>query len=337
MINLLRLVENEVMKMLSKKKIILVSVILLILVSLFCYGENSSYKNTIQRYMKTSGQTQTYNWRSLVNQQISDLKDTLSRPYMNDNRKNSINIQIEQLEYYLNHNINPITPSTAKFTVEFMQQSVYLFLPLLIVILAADVVSGEFSSKTIKILLTRAIPRWKILLSKYIAVLILSCIVILEAAIMCTLVSSFVFHNGGWSEPVATGFKVISGKLDSSGVIKVYQWQYAILVYSLAWFSSINVATLSFMVSTLVESTAASIGIMLASLIGGEFLQLFLSDWPLIKYFFAINLNLPKYLTASYEPISGMNLSFSVVVLCVWSLAALVVSFIVFTRQDILV
>lgn len=337
MINLLKLVENEVIKMLSKKKLILISAILLILVSLFCYGENSSYKNTIQRYTRASGQTQGYNWKSLVNQQISDLKDSLNRPYMNDNRKNSINIQIEQLEYYLEHNINPVTPSTGKFTVEFMQQTVYLFLPLLIVILAADVVSGEFSSKTIKVLLTRAIPRWKILLSKYIAVLILSCIVILEAAVMCILVSSFVFHNWGWNEPVATGFRVIANKLDSSAVVKVYQWQYAVLVYSLGWFSSVNIATLAFMISTLVRSTATSIGIMLASLIGGEFLQLFLSDWPLVKYFFAINLDLPKYLTASYEPIAGMSLSFSVGVLCIWSLIALVISFIVFTKQDVLV
>lgn len=334
---MLKLVENEIFKMLSKKKLVFISAILLILVSLFCYGENASYKHTIRRFSGTPGQTQNYNWRSLVNQQILYLKNTVNNQYIKQDRKNSINIQIDQLEYYLDHNINPITPSSAKFTIDFMQQAVYLFLPLLIIILAGDVVSGEFSSRTIKMLLTRAVPRWKILLSKYIAVLILSCIVILESAVMCILVSSFIFHNGGWNEPMATGFKVIGDKLDSSSVIRIYQWQYAILVYSLGWFTSINIATLSFMVSVIVRNTATSIGIMLASLIGGGFLQMFLSDWPLVRYFFAVNLDLTQYLAGSYQPIQGMSLTFSVLVLCVWSLAALIISFNVFQKQDVLV
>lgn len=334
---MLGLIENEVIKIISKKKLILILGILLILVSLFCYGENVSYKNTVRRFSIASGQTQGYNWKSLVRQQISDLKNTVSSPYIKADRKNSINIQIEQLEYYINNNINPITPTTAKFSVDFMQQAVYLFLPLLIIMIAGDVVSGEFSSKTIKILLTRAVPRWKILLSKYIAVLILSSIVILEAAIMCIIISSFIFHNSGWTEPVATGFRTIGDKLDSSNVVRLYQWQYAILVYSLGWFVSINIATLSFMVSVLVKNTASSIGVMLSSLIGGGFLQLFLSQWSIVKYFFAVNLDLIQYLTGSYQPIQGMSLSFSVIVLIVWSVAALFISFNVFQKKDVAV
>jgi ABC-2 type transport system permease protein len=335
--NLLKLIENEVIKMLSKRKLLLITAILCVLVSLFAYGEMHAYRNTVQRFMKSSGQTQNYNWKSLANQQIADLKNNRNRPNVNENRKNSMNIQIEQLKYYLDHNINPITPSAGKFTVEFMQQAVYLFLPLLMIILSGDIVSGEFSSKTIKMLLTRAVPRWKILLSKYIAVLILSCIVILETAAMCILISTFMFHNSAWTEPIITGFKVVKGNIDTSGVVKLYQWQYAILVYSLGWFSAICIATLSFMISVLVKNTATSIGIIMASLIGGQFLQFYLSDWPLVKYFFAVNLNLPQYLTGSYQPIEGMSLIFSTLVLCAWSFISLIISFKVFSKEDILV
>lgn len=334
---MLKLIENEVLKMLCKKKLLLISAILLILISLFAYGESYSYKNTINRFTKITGQTQNYDWKSLVNQQIVDLKSRLNSPYTRDNNKASTSIQIEQLQYYLNHNINPITPSSAKFTIKFMQQAVILFLPLLVIVLAGDNVSGEFSSKTIKVLLTKAVPRWKILLSKYISLLIMTSIVILETAVISIIVSNLIFHTNGWNEPVATGFKVISGKLDSSNVIKVYQWQYAILVYGLGWFAVTTVATISFMVSVLVRNTSTSIGIMMASLIGGEFLQYFLADWPAVKYFFVINLNLPKYLTGSFQPIEGMNLIFSVLVLCVWSILALIISFKVFTTQDVLV
>jgi ABC-2 type transport system permease protein len=334
---LLKLVENEVTKILLKKKLLLISGILLVLISLFAYGENYKYNNTISRFTKSNEQTQNYDWKGLVNQEISDLTDRLNRSDNMKLNKNSTSIEIERLQYYLDNDINPITPNAAKFTINFMNQAIFLFLPLLVIILAGDIVSGEFSSKTIKFLLTRAVPRWKILLSKYIAILIMTTLMIIETAAICILVATIIFHAGGWYEPVATGFKVVSEKLDASNIIKIYQWQNAIVVYSLGWFSMIAIASISFMVSVLVRSTSTSIGVMMASLITGSFLQFFLYDWPLIKYYFAINLNLSKYLKGSYEIIPGMSFKFSIVVLCAWICLSLIVSFSVFTKQDVLV
>lgn len=316
---------------------ILITVIMLILVSLFAYGQNYQYKNTMDKYVKTTEDSGNIEWQALQKQQIQDLKNRLNRPDTPEASKASINIKIQQNQYYLDNNINPITPSAAKFAVKLMEQSVFVLLPLLIIILAGDSVCGEFSAKTIKVLLTRAVPRWKILLSKYLALLILFSMVILEMALLSLLVSGFFFNNWGFYEPIATGFNSSSGTLDVSNVIKVTQLQYLILVYSLGWFVSVIVGTISFMVSVLVRNTATSIGIMMATLVGGGFLQLFLADWPIIKYFFVINLNLPQYLTGSYTPISGMSLTFSTSVLLTWGIGALIVSFVVFTKQDVLV
>jgi len=334
---LLVLVKNEVNKILSRRKMILITVIMLILVSLFAYGQNYQYKNTLDKYSKTTTENGDVPWQSLQKQQIQDLKDRLNRPDTPEAGKASINIQIQQNQYYLDNGINPITPSAAKFSIKLMEQSISVLLPLLIILLASDSVCGEFSAKTIKVLLTRAVPRWKILLSKYIALLILFSIVILEMAVLSILISGLFFKNWGFYEPIATGFSSASGTLDVSNVIKVTQMQYLVLVYSLGWFVSIVVGTISFMVSVLVRNTSTSIGIMMATLVGGGFLRLFLSDWPAIKYFFAINLSLPQYLTGSYTPISGMSLNFSTLVLLTWSLGALIVSFVVFIKQDVLV
>ncbi|OPJ57496.1 ABC transporter permease [Clostridium chromiireducens] len=334
---MLVLIKNEVNKILSRRKMILITVIMLILVSLFAYGQNYQYKNTMDKYVKTTEDSGNIEWQALQKQQIQDLKNRLNRPDTPEASKASINIKIQQNQYYLDNNINPITPSAAKFAVKLMEQSVFVLLPLLIIILAGDSVCGEFSAKTIKVLLTRAVPRWKILLSKYLALLILFSMVILEMALLSLLVSGFFFNNWGFYEPIATGFNSSSGTLDVSNVIKVTQLQYLILVYSLGWFVSVIVGTISFMVSVLVRNTATSIGIMMATLVGGGFLQLFLADWPIIKYFFVINLNLPQYLTGSYTPISGMSLTFSTSVLLTWGIGALIVSFVVFTKQDVLV
>jgi ABC-2 type transport system permease protein len=76
---------------------------------------------------------------------------------------------------------------------------------------------------------------------------------------------------------------------------------------------------------------------MMASLIGGSFLQLFLTDWPSVKYFFVLNLNLPQYLSGTFQPIAGMTMVFSSLVLLFWTVGSLLVSFLVFTKQDVLV
>lgn len=333
---MINLIENEVIKLISKKKLILVTIFLIVFVPIYVYGYNISYQSTIKRYIKSTGNNSSYDWRALVKQEISDLKSTINSPFLLGS-KQAIEIQIDQYQYYLDHNINPISPTTSKFTIEFMQDTISLFLPLLIIIISTDIVSGEISSKTIKVLLTRAVPRWKILLSKYIAILALIPIVILETAGICIVASSIAFHNLGFAEPIATGFKVIGNTLDASNVIRVSQWQYIILVFALAWFSSICVATLSFSISVLVKNTATAIGIIMALLIGPQFLQYFLSDWPLVKYLFSVNLDLTQYLSGSYQPIAGMSLNFSILVLIIWSIAALIISFSIFIKRDVLV
>jgi ABC-2 type transport system permease protein len=109
------------------------------------------------------------------------------------------------------------------------------------------------------------------------------------------------------------------------------------MVYSLAFFVSVVVGSISFMISILVKSTAASIGIIMSSLVAGNFVSYFLSDWKITRYIFMVNLRLTDYLSGSFQPIEGMNMLFSITVLLVWAIASLLVSFVYFTKQDILV
>ena len=72
--------------------------------------------------------------------------------------------------------------------------------------------------------------------------------------------------------PVLTGFQMKGEHLITDYVHLVPQWKYILMALGLAWFTCTAVATLSFMVSVLVRSTAASMGIMLAALIAGNLL-----------------------------------------------------------------
>ncbi|BES64990.1 ABC transporter permease [Gottschalkiaceae bacterium SANA] len=330
------LIQNEIYKMLLKKKMILIVVLLIAFIGLFVYGEQYVYNSALERF-ETMTESGSFDWRILAEQQITRLNERLDSTYIPESGLRSIEIQIEQLTYFIDNNINPITPSAARFTVVFAEQSLVLFIPLLILVLGADLVSGEFSKKTIKILLTRAVPRWKIFLSKYIALLMMTTLVLLLMGLIASLVSGVFFGYWGFNEPIATGFRLINGSLDARNVIMISRIQYMVLIYALAWVVSVVIATIILMVSVLVKTTASAIGIIMATLIGGQFLQYFLSEWPIVKYFFVSNLDLSKYMTGSYQPIEGMSLAFSIGVLLSWAAVSLLISFIVFIREDILV
>jgi ABC-2 type transport system permease protein len=330
-----KLIQNEISKIFLKKKMVLIAVLLFLFIGLFSYGEKYTYEKTVIRFEEIT-QDSTYDWKNLADQQMRELERRLDSAYISETGIRSIQIQIEQMKYFIENDINPITPSSARFSVNFVENAIILFIPLMIIILASDLVSGEFSTRTIKLLLTRSVARWKVLLSKYIALLMMTTIVILMIGVISTLESYMFFGLAGFDEPVATGFNLVNGVLDSNSVIMVNRMEYMVLIYSLAWFVSMVIASITFMISVLVKSTAASIGIVMASLIGGQFLQFFLSDWEIIKYFFVSNLNLIRYMTGSYQFIEGMTMKFSISVLGVWSLLSIVVSFIVFSRKDVL-
>ncbi|MFC1533529.1 ABC transporter permease [Thermodesulfobacteriota bacterium] len=334
---LFRLVENEVFKILFKRRLSIIFCILVALISAFSYGQGLRLERTKDRLSKRIGASATEEWRKLAEQRLIEMRNRLESPYINDDHRSKTIVRIEQLKYNLDNNINPIDISSAKFTSKFMEQAIFLLLPLLIIMLASDIVSGESTAGTIKLLLARAVPRWKILLSKYLALIMMEIIVILFSFIISIVVSGLSFKYGGWTAPVATGFTLIGDKLDTSGVMNVPQYEYTLMVYSLAFYVAMVVGTISFMISVLVRSTAVSIGIMMSTLIGGTFLGYFLSDWKITRYMFMVNLRLPDYLSGTFQPIAGMNMFFSVSVLAVWAFLALIVSFVYFTREDILV
>jgi ABC-2 type transport system permease protein len=124
--------------------------------------------------------------------------------------------------------------------------------------------------------------------------------------------------------------------VDTTGVHAVTQGSYLLMQSGLNWFSAMVVSIIALMVSVLVRSTAASFVTMMATIIAGTILSNMASSWKSAKYLFNVNLELSAYLRGTPPPIEGMTLGFSLAVLFIWGAAALIVSFTVFTKQDIL-
>ncbi len=333
---MVKLVENEILKALARKRLHVIAIILLALIALFAYGENYTFKRTQERVANDLGVEYQTNWQALIEQQLKDLERRLENPYIPDEGKASLRVQAEQLQFYLDNDISPLNSTAGKFMGRFIEQSIFLFLPLLIILLASDMVSGEVNSGTIKMLLTRPVPRWKILASKWIALLVLELIVILMVAVIAFVIAMFTFRISGLTEPVMTGFKIVNNQLNTQLVRTIPQWHYLLMVYAIAYYVAIVIGSLSLAVSVFVKSTAASIGVMMSTLIGGSFLSFFISEWEITKYLYTVNLNLVAYLSGRFQSFDGLTMVFSTLVLLGWALGAMGMAFIHFTQKDML-
>lgn len=321
------LVQNEAMKLWLKKRFYVIILILLFLIPVFTYAEHKVVSNQAEHFA---------DWRNQILQQVADLENTLSSDRIPEEWKRSRRVAVQQLQYYLDRDINPSEPSGVQFTREFLGNSITLFIPMLVSAIGSDIVSGERTSGTIKMLLTRPVKRWKILFSKLCALTLYVSLTIAVTVILCYLISGFVFGYGGWSSPILTGFRIAGSAIDSSSVYAMQQWRFLLMQAGLCWFSAMTVAVLGLMASVLIRSTAASMVTMMASIIAGTILSSMSSSWTSAKYLFSVNLKLTGYLEGTPPPIEGMTLPFSFAVLAIWGAAALAVSFRVFTKGDIL-
>ncbi|MCM3123053.1 MULTISPECIES: ABC transporter permease [unclassified Mesobacillus] len=325
---MISLVRNEMLKIVRKKRILIVAGIIAVLVALFTYSQYREIERRLERFGDVD-------WRTTLQQQIIDTQNRITSSGISDEWKSELLLRIQQQQYYLDKNVNPMEPGAPSFARMFAEHSINLFLPLMIMVVAADIVSSERTAGTVKLLLTRPVKRWKILMSKYIALILSVSIIVVLFGVLSYLISGLIFGYQGWSASVITGFSVEGNELNTNAVQMIPQWQYLLMEFSLVWFVALIVGTITFMLSVLIRNTPAGMGVMLAALISGAILSNMVSSWESAKYLFMINLNLTGYLSGQAPPIEGMSLGFSLVVLAVWGLAALIVSFGVFIRQDI--
>ncbi|WP_308634341.1 ABC transporter permease [Paenibacillus silvisoli] len=324
---MVNLVYNEMVKITGKRRLLVVALIIAILISLFTYAQYQQAMENLKRFGDVD-------WRTALEQRIAGWEARLASGSGRGD-EGELELRIAQQRYYLDQNVNPSEPGAPTFVRGFVENGISLLLPLMMMIVAADLVSSEHGAGTIKVLLTRSVRRWRILLSKYLALLLSVSIIITLFGLLSAVISGLVFGFQGWDAPVLTGFSMTGGELDTSGVRIIPQWQFILMEMGLAWFVSVVVATITFMLSVLVRTTAAVMGIMLACLIAGTILRSMAESWETAKYLFMVNLELIDYLQDAEPPIAGMSLGFSLLVLLIWGVGALIVSFVSFTRRDV--
>ncbi|MNC13412.1 ABC-2 family transporter protein [compost metagenome] len=189
------------------------------------------------------------------------------------------------------------------------------------VVVASDSVAGEFSWGTIKLLLIRPWSRSKILLSKYISMVLFS---LLSTAVLIVFayVSSLIFSSS-----------------EGSGVTNLMSWspaEYSFLDVFCGYIELFLTAALAFMVSSVFRASGLAIGLSLFIMFTKNiFVGIFNPErFEWAKYLIFTHMDLRGYLLTDSGP-GGVTLGFSIAVLAVYYLLFLAVAWFVFSKRDV--
>lgn len=194
----------------------------------------------------------------------------------------------------------------------------YYLVSIYAAVIAADIVAGEFTWGTIKLLLIRPWTRTKVLLSKLLAVLLFTLAMSAVFFAIALAVSFLIFPN----EP--------SQYLGASPLSRILES----LLYS--YIDLLVIAAFSFMLSTVFRSSGIAIGLSLFILFAGNIFTLLFhpSRYAWAKYLLFTNMDLGQYRGGQVGP-AGMTLGFSITVLAVYVLLFLAVAWLVFKKRDV--
>ena len=128
--------------------------------------------------------------------------------------------------------------------------SLVVHIPFLITLVAADLLAGEATAGTYRLLITRPVSRFKILVSKFISGIIYTNLLVLWLAIISLGLGVFIFGVG----------ELIVIKSSSIVIFPKYDilWRF-LLGYMFASLSMMVVASLAFLFSSLVENAIGPI------------------------------------------------------------------------------
>lgn len=198
---------------------------------------------------------------------------------------------------------------------------------IMVIVIAGGIIASEFSQGTIKFLLINPVTRRKIFFSKYLTLLSLTALLSAGMFVVNLLVSLITGSEG----TSAVYLTYEGGKVVSSGVLGAI-----IIPYLFSLLEAIIIITLAFMISSILRSSAVSIGISVGVLLIGSTVTALLAelgqDWG--RYLLFANTNLFSIIhKQSLFP--HHSLTFAIVNIIAYMAVFLLTAYDGFTRKEV--
>ncbi|MBT2641345.1 ABC transporter permease subunit [Bacillus sp. ISL-41] len=309
------LIQNELMKIFGKMAswIYMIIIVMAMLIAGIIYMKFSADPNP--------------NWRQDTQAEIQMLENQMASA--SDDEKKMIQNQIEQTQQFLDQDINPNEKTNWHFMNDVVV-GVSSLVTLFVVVVGSANVAAEFSDGTIKQLLIRPHHRWRILLSKYIAVIIYALLLVLTLIVSGYIIGLILFGSGDFN------MKIFEITLEGRKVAEVGTQFMLKMLYFIP--SLLIIMTIAFMLSTLFKSQALAVGIgifvlFFSSTIGGIILML-ADKYTWAKFLIFPHLDLTVYALQD-RILEDITMPVSLAILAVYYAIFMMLTFFFFQKRDI--
>ncbi|MEC1521845.1 ABC transporter permease [Neobacillus niacini] len=314
MINLIR---NELMKIFRRPGTYVMMSILVVIISVT--GIFMKY-NLVEEEPNV-----TEDWKPVLQQENEALKKQLESSSIKREQE-YYQKQIAINEYRLEHDI-PFREKYNGWSFVKDNSELILLAGLFTIVISAGIVASEFNWGTIKLLLIRPINRSKILLSKYLTVLLFALMMIGILFCFSALLGALLF---GLPEQALPYLNYFNGKVTEQNMIV-----YLIIYYGLGSIEMIMLTTMAFMISSVFRNSSLAIGLSLFLMFtGGQFTALLSMKFDWAKYILFANTNLMQYIEGT-PLLEGMTMSFSIIMLIIYFVIFQFLAFYVFKKRDV--
>lgn len=264
-------------------------------------------------------------------------------------------IELEQLKYLEENNIEPQQEydfNAFKYIDELIENLGQVFLVIGISVFAADMVSGEWTPPTMKLLLAQPVSRRKVLLSKFIATIIAAVGLILLIEILSFIIVGLFFDLGDINYPTVINkvfeydksvfledgshpLALVNGSWD---IVPAWQYTLKLLGYQALFIAAASAFV--FMISTIAKSSMVSMGVSVVSLIASTIIFQISSFSGISKYVFTTYSSIKSMITgdlARYFSDPAVTGNLGIIVIIAWIIVCYIFSHILFTKRDMLV
>lgn len=263
--------------------------------------------------------------------EVNELSNKNNKSYEEEKAYQSAKEDAEKSRYAIEQGKDIYNTSDAREFLLNVFSKYELFIIITIVLIAGAIVSDEFNKGTIKSLLVRPYSRTKILLAKFITVLITVLFIMVVTVILQFIIGGILFGFDSLSIPnVVYNFK--TGKIMEVGILK------SIICTGLGKLPIyVLLGTLAFALSALFNNTAVAITITLlgymASSIVNQFAYYYDMEW--LKFFVTPNWDFTQFFYGNLPLIKGMSIPLSIIICLVYFVIMIIPTFVVFNKRNI--
>lgn len=226
--------------------------------------------------------------------------------------------------YRITHNIQPVKD---KSIVKFLEQNnfLYIFVVISTLIIATKIITDEYKSNSIKLLLTSSNKRSRILFSKYFVVAITPFITMLFVTISSIIIAGFLLGFGNLNSIYLEY---------SNGQIKDYNYLLYILKdWLFESFSLFCLSSMSVLLGLIFKNPIISILSSVLSYILGTYFTIRFVNYSWFKYTLFAHVNSQIYENENIV-LTDITDNFTLSVLAIYTLIFVIFSFVLFQLQD---